>query len=355
MTDIPGSEWLRPLILATTVALLAGCARTGEPATEVPSDASSAPSGPATTSPASMQIGPLTFMRKDLDESWQTWVACGDLAEATQVTDVAARDSGYPVWSTDGSRIAFDSNRDDPNPDDDTVINDVFTMQPDGGRLIRLTDGVSNSSDPAYSPDASLIAFASDGGRYPAKQGIYLMNAVDGSQVRRVTSLPPAASLDYAPRFSPDGKRLVFTRDVDEASLAGALYVVNLDGSGLRKITSDDLYPGDADWSPDGTRIVFEAADPQSPFGGVWIVGSDGSGLRNVTAPASGVGALDGFSDPVWSPDGSLILTLHGVHSDDGVFIQGGLATIRPDGTELQYIGDGRGAEHQADWSTSEC
>ena len=109
---------------------------------------------------------------------------------------------------------------------------------------------------------------------------------------------------------------LVFTREVDEASSDGALYVVKLDGSGLRKITSGDLYPGDADWSPDGTEIVFEASDPQTPFGGVWIVGSDGSELRNVTATASGVGALDGFSDPVWSPDGSLILVLHGVHPD---------------------------------------
>jgi Tol biopolymer transport system component len=347
MTDMPDFGWLRPLVLATTVALLAGCGGTGEPATEVPSDASSAPSGSATTSPASMQIGPLTFMRKDADDYWQTWVACDDLAEATQVTDVSARDSAYPVWSPDGSRIAFDSNRDDPNPDDDTKINDVFTMRPDGGGLIRLTDGVGFHTDPAYSPDGSLIAFASDRGRYPEKQGIYVMNAADGSQVRRVTSLPPATSLDYAPRFSPDGTRLVFTREVDEASSDAALYVVKLDGSGLRKITSGDLYPGDADWSPDGTRIVFEVADPQSPFGGVWIVGSDGSDLRNVTATASG-----GFADPVWSPDGSLILVLHGDNPDD---FHEGLATIRPDGTDLQYIGDGSGAEHQADWSTSEC
>jgi Tol biopolymer transport system component len=338
----------RAAVSAALAAVITGCGQSAD------RDASSAPSAPATTSPASVQIGPLTFMRDDLDGHSQTWVACGDLAEATQVTDVSARNSGYPVWSADGSRIAFDSNRDDPNPNDDPVINDVFTMQPDGGGLIRLTDGAGNSSDPAYSPDGSLIAFASDRGRYPARQGIYVMNADDGSQARRVTSLPPAASLDYAPRFSPEGTRLVFTREVDEASSAAALYVVNLDGSSPRKITPGDLSPGDADWSPDGKRIVFEATDSQSPFGGVWIVGSEGSGLRTVTATVSGVGAQDGFADPVWSPDGSLILSLHGVHSDDGS-IQGGLATIRPDGTELQYIGDGRGAEHQPDWSTSEC
>lgn len=352
MKDISGPGWLRSLILATTVALLAGCGGTGDPATEVPSDASS--TVPATTSPASMQIGPLTFMHDDPDGSVQTWVACGDLAEAIQVTDVEARDSAYPVWSPDGSRIAFDSNRDDPDPDDDTVINDVFTMDPDGGGVIRLTDGAGFHTDPAYSPDGSLIAFSSDRGHYPEKQGIYVMNATDGSQVRRVTSLPAAASVDYAPRFSPDGSRLVFTREVDDASSDGALYVVKLDGSGLRKITSArDVYPGDADWSPDGTEIVFEASDPLTSFGGVWIVGPDGSELRIVTATASGVGSQDGFSDPVWSPDGSLILVLHGVHSDDSV--QAGLATIRPDGTGLQYVGDGSGAEHQADWSTSDC
>ena len=355
MTHISGSGWLRQLTLATTVALLAGCGGNGDPPAEVPSDGSSASSGPGTASPPAAQVGPLAFMRYDAEENWQMWVACGDLVEATQVTDISGRDSGFPVWSPDGSRIAFDSNRDDPNPVDDPKINDVFTMEPDGSGVIRLTDGRGFHSDPAYSPDGSLIAFASDPGRLSEKQGIYLMNAADGSQVRRVTSLPPAASLDYAPRFSPDGTQLVFTRDVDEAAGDAAIYVVNLDGSGLRKITSGGFYPGDADWSPDGTRIVFEASDPQFPFGGVWIVGSDGRGLRNVTATASGVGDLDGFSDPVWSPDGSLVLLLHGVHPSAGEEAVAGLATIRPDGTELQYIGDGRGAEHQADWSSSEC
>ena len=79
----------------------------------------------------------------------------------------------------------------------------------------------------------------------------------------------------------------------------------------------------------------------------MWIVRPDGSNLRSVTATASG-----GFADPVWSPDGSLILVLHGVNPDD---FHEGLATIRPDGTQLRYVGDGRGAEHQADWSESEC
>src|SRR4029450_13299522 len=120
MTGISRARFARPLVLATTLALLAGCGQNGDPAAEAPSDASSTPSGSATVMPPSIQIGPLTFMRDDADENLQTWGAWGDPAEATQLTDVAARDSGYPVWSPDGSTIAFDSNRDDPNPGDDT-------------------------------------------------------------------------------------------------------------------------------------------------------------------------------------------------------------------------------------------
>jgi hypothetical protein len=62
----------------------------------------------------------------------------------------------------------------------------------------------------------------------------------------------------------------------------------------------------------------------------------------------------DGFSDPVWSPDGSLVLLVHGLHFDDGT-TTGGLATIRPDGTDLRYVADGLGAEHVPDRSAANC
>ena len=56
----------------------------------------------------------------------------------------------------------------------------------------------------------------------------------------------------------------------------------------------------------------------------------------------------------MWSPDGSLILTMHGIHQDDGS-ATAGLATIRPDGTDLRYLTDGMGMEHRADWATTPC
>lgn len=130
-------------------------------------------------------------MRKDAKDHWQIWVADARLEAAKRLTGEAA-DSGWPVWSPDGRRLAFDSARTDLRPSDSKQINDVFVMSADGSDVKRLTDSMGASADPAWSPDGSLIAFDADRGDYPAKQGIYVMDG-DGANLRRVTSLPANA------------------------------------------------------------------------------------------------------------------------------------------------------------------
>jgi TolB protein len=296
--------------------------------------------------------GSITFMRDDNQGSPQTWVACADLTQQRQITSIAGHASGWPVWSPDGSRIAIDTDREDPNTADAVAINDVFTMAADGSDVRKLTDSVGVSGDPAWSPDGSLIAFEADRGS-PGMQGIYVAEAADGSGLRRITTLPSGYSMDKAPRFSPDGEKIVFTREASDS--ASSLYVVGLDGSGLRSITSSDLHPGDATWSPDGSEIAFEADLTFDGRPGPWIVESDGQNARSLTGPQDMSADWTGFSDPVWSPDGTLIMMLQGVHKSDGTFLSGGLATIKPDGTGLNYVADGSGVEHQPDWSAASC
>ena len=310
---------------------------------------------PPTASPSRSAVEPtltgsITFMRDDDQGSPQTWVACADLTHQKQLTDIAGHASGWPVWSPDGSRIAVDSDREDPDTSDGIVINDVFTMAADGSDVRKLTDSIGVNGDPAWSPDGMLIAFEADRGS-PGEQGIYVANASDGSGLRRITTLPAGSSMDKAPRFSPDGTQIVFTREASNS--ASELYVVNLDGSGLRSITPSNLHPGDATWSPDGSEIVFEADLTYDGRTGPWIVGSDGHGARSPTGPQDLSGQWKGFADPVWSPDGTLIMMLEGVHESDGTLISGGLATVRPDGTGMAYVGDGKGNEHQPDWNAA--
>jgi len=289
--------------------------------------------------------GRVAFMRKDQQDHWQIWTASPRLTGAKKLTSGGA-DSGYAVWSPDGSKLAFDSARTDPNPNDSKKLNDVFVMDADGTGVKRLTQSGFNA-DPAWSPDGSLIAFDSDRGAYPAQQGIYVMRS-DGSDVRRITTLPAGFQNDLAPRFSPDGRELVFTRYRGQnATEKAALFMVRLDGMSLRQLSSFAIHAGDADWSPDGSRIVFEAYPNPRSFGDVYVIGANGRNQRNLTRNPLGQA---GSADPVWSPDGTKILFL------DNRRVSGrgrtGLATIRPDGRRRAFISTKSIEAHQPDWES---
>ncbi len=290
--------------------------------------------------------GQITFMREDANGHWQVWVADANLRHARQITDFDAS-SGWSAWSPDGSRILFDSDVTDSDHDNDPFINDLFTINPDGTGLRKLTDSVGYAGGAgAWSPDGRLIVFEADRGDYPAQAGIYVMNSNDGGNVRRLTSLPAGVDWDGAPKFSPDGRRILFTRFTPDGA---AVHIMRLDGSGLRRVTPWELNANDADWSPDGAQIDLEAYPEAFPRGSAWIVGTNGRGLKNLTATPTTGGAVDGYADPVFSPDGKKIMLTHGVFYADGR-VTVGLATMRRDGSHLQYVGDGLGFEHQVDW-----
>ncbi len=320
--------------------------------------------GPAgATAPG--ENGRLAFMRTDDAGNWQVWTANPDLSAQEQLTAGDAS-SGWPTWSPDGERIAFDSDRVDTDRGDDLPRNDIFTMAPDGGSLEQLTSDGSNF-DAAWSPDGREIVYGS-GNPGDAAQGIYVMDSSDGTLLRRLTDTG-SGDLDLAPRFSPDGSRVVFTRvrfgstppgqDWRVAGETSALFVVDADGSHLRRLTSWGIRAGDADWSPDGTSIVFETNFTHLGNGpSVYVVRPDGSGLENLTDDhgTTGVGRFAALRfehsfDPAWSPDGQRIVFGHG-RLAAGTFTEG-LMTMAPDGSGRAYVSPDVAAEHQADWGTA--
>ena len=352
----------RPLALALTTALIAACGRaehrgftfrrdskrTSPLVAPVTPDASPAPPAAATAPPPK---GTIVFMRQDADARFQTWTACIDLTRARQLTSTPGTEAGWPVWSSDGRRIAFNANFDDADREDDREIWDIYTMAPDGSDVVRLTHSKGLDGDPGYSSDGTLIAFDST---VRGSEGIYVMTAFDGSGLRRVTGLPERVVTAFAPRFSPDGTEIVFTGEFDDHS--GALFVVGVDGSGLRRITDDSVFPEKAAWSPDGAWIAFDASSGGFPFLSLWTVRPDGEDATHLMAGFSGEGgAQDGFSAPAWAPDGSMLLTVHGRHFADGS-VATRLATVRPDGRELGYVTDGdHGAAFKPDWRAAAC
>jgi TolB protein len=133
-------------------------------------------------------------------------------------------DDDLPSWSPDGKKIAFTSNRDGTG--------DIYVMNADGGGIIRLTDTPAAESSSVWSPDGTKIVF--DSARDGNKE-LYIMNS-DGSNQTRLTF---NATTDVGPvSFSPDGKRIAFSRSAAKEGAAASynfdIYVMNLNGSGYK-------------------------------------------------------------------------------------------------------------------------
>jgi Tol biopolymer transport system component len=312
--------------------------------------------------------GRIAFMRGDTGH-WQTWVANPDLSHAVQITDDQF-DNGFAVWSPDGTMLAFDAWRSDPDPNDAAFVNDVFLMRPDGTGITRLSDSRGFSGEPAWSPDGDWLAFSSDRGVAGSGGAIYVIRP-DGTGLRRVTDLPPANESFGAPRISPDGRSLVFThvrwgtglKNRREGWIAGetaALETIRLDGSGRRQVSPWGTRTGDADWSPDGRKIVFETVfEHLGNMASVYVVDADGKHLTDLTHDKgiTGIGNQTAFQfaasfDPAWSPDGTKILYSRDFLTPEGEFTTG-LQTMNPDGSDQRYVAAFRGAEHQADWGSA--
>jgi Tol biopolymer transport system component len=156
------------------------------------------------------------------------------------------------------------------------------------------TSTEANDMWPAWSPDGTRIAFQSD--RSGGLSDIYVIN-VDGSGLLRLTYDPvPAITNEVHPAWSPDGTRIAFTSNLNGHY---DIYTVRPDGSDLRRITSttdSDLEPS---WSPDGTRLVVRRVTTDNEWD-IWILAADGTVAVRVSLP--------GFQQaPAWRGDGVVI------------------------------------------------
>jgi TolB protein len=305
--------------------------------------------------------GRISIARFAPDGSEQLWVANSDLSNAVQLTS-GPSSTIFSDWRPDGSRIVFDSDR---TSTADEFHVDVFTMKPDGGDVVRLTD-VGFNGEPAYSPDGGEIVFESDRGDVPDGEGIYVMDA-DGTNVRRLTT--NLDGFDQSPEFSPDGATVVFDRQRFEhlggrarpdAGGTSALFVVKADGTGLRRLTPWGVQANDADWAPDGSRLVFQSENHHDGNNAdLYVLNADGSGLTRIThnPPTSSFGrgtepTRELSTDPVWSPDGSTIMFVQVSGIGDATVRR--LYTIRPDGSGLTLVSGSFTGVDQPDWGSNQ-
>ena len=173
----------------------------------------------------------------------------------------------------------------------------LFVSDAEHPDLVRIK-GLDGLSQPAWSPDGTRIAFVGPG---PGRMGdLYVMEA-DGSDVRRLTGTP--FEEDH-PAWSPDGTRIAFGRE-------GDLWVMNADGTDKALVLETSAGSGWAsspEWSPDGSSIAFVRpfdfgifdTCPRNTGTGVFVMDVDGSDVRRLT--------IEGCRHTIaWSPSGEHI------------------------------------------------
>jgi Tol biopolymer transport system component len=252
-------------------------------------------------------------------------------------------------WSPNGELIAFDSDRKDI---DGRKTVQIYLMTADGANVTQLTRGGGFHGFPGWSPSGTSIAIDSDWGER-SLNGIWIIPAFDPDGVtvdeaQRVTDTPDGVEFDSEPQFSPDGTTIVFTRY--KSAKRSAIYRVNVDGTGLERLTRYRLNASDPDISPDGRRITFDSGDAGRPEskGDIYVMPIDGGKKKALTNnPRFQAGApFELANNPVFSPNGRKILyTQYGERGTD-------LVVMKVNGSDKHAILGGRRFPNKADWGT---
>jgi Tol biopolymer transport system component len=198
-----------------------------------------------------------------------------DGSELQQLTDDASRNL-YPVWSPDDTRIAFLSQRSDSLG--------IFVMNADGSQVEELYDSEVHDADIDWVGD--WIAFTRD-------SQIWIMQS-DGSGARALTD-PPRAGIwgdanlpfgDYDPRISPDGKRVVFERLLNDQSSNGNydLFLIDVQTGEESPLTRSGYSQGLPGWSHSGQQLVYTiaAVDDEGRYD-LYVMNADGSDNHSIT------------------------------------------------------------------------
>lgn len=166
--------------------------------------------------------------------------------------------------SAQGDKIVFTSNR--------TGDLELYTMNVDGSELKQITDGLGYDGGAFFSPDGSKLLFRASRPQTPEAQKeykdllaqgyvaptdmeLYVCN-VDGSDLTKITEL---GSANWAPFFHPSGEKIIFSSNHKSGGRTFNLFMVNLDGTGIEQITYDSVFDAFPMFSYDGKYLAFSS------------------------------------------------------------------------------------------------
>jgi Tol biopolymer transport system component len=255
-----------------------------------------------------------------------------DGSDIKQLTHLGPENSAnFPSWSADGKQIVFNEF---PPPDG---VAQVWVMNADGSNQHQVfAEQDFGENRPSFSPDGSRVVLArcnllvGDGDTC----AIYTVG-IDGAGLSAITGFQLDTTA-RSPMYSPDGKTIAFILSNDAAAgFLGVTYLVDADGSNIRRITEPEPCLIRPDWSPDGTKITTYAhsCNPQNET--IAVMGADGSHVRYLTN--NGVDYVNGPHDrnPAFSPDGEFIV----FERDAPDFSSSAIYVMKVDGSAVKSLG----------------
>lgn len=191
-----------------------------------------------------------------------------------------------PVFSHDGTRIAYKRLTDDEPADDPTLYGDLVVAAADGSKPVVIDTRVIGMSPIAWSPDDHEVMWT--GTRITGGPEQVFVARADGLSVPEQLGNPRTSN--WGPNWSPDGTKISYVS-------GNHFYVMNRDGTDIRRISKQG-YAEQAGgvWHPDGSGLIFEAGRPGDHD--VWFVGLDAKPERALADSPFNEGA------PLFSPDG---------------------------------------------------
>jgi Tol biopolymer transport system component/serine/threonine protein kinase/tetratricopeptide (TPR) repeat protein len=250
------------------------------------------------------------------------------------LTNNVANDN-FPHLSPDGGRIVFVSNRDNAA--------EIYTVNFDGSGVRRLTLNEDLEVAPAWTPAGRQILFESTDEDH-LESDIWIMDAENGGNLKNLTNSP---GYDTRAAVSPDGREIAFASNRAPSKITSGgrtfnLYLMNIDGTNLRRLTAHPFTETEPDWSPDGKKIAFTRTNEKGKPD-IFVINADGSDPMNLTNTPDVAESL-----PAWSPDGKSIAYT----SDQNLFrMRTDIWVMNSDGTNPRVLTDHKNLNVQPSWT----
>jgi Tol biopolymer transport system component len=239
----------------------------------------------------------------------------------------------YPQWSPDGSQLAFLACL---NPPDCTTA--VALLERSTGEVHGLSMPDPDLFTPCaeWAPSGRELACEGTSESDPTRNGVYTIRASDGKELTRITR-NPAGGIDHPLAYSPDGSRLLLSRE-DPSRGGSALFITPITGGQPHRITPWGYADDYASWSPDGRTIVF------GTNGLLYRVSPEGRGLAEITLEMPDGSSAETAFDVAFSPDGQNIVFSLGSPAP-------GIYLARLDGSDVERLTTGE--DHHANWGAA--